>query len=325
MKRRALLLASGALAAIAAARAGAQPKKPRIIGWLFASTKEIQRTALQDFSADLARLGHVEGRDYVIEGRWSNGGVEPLTALARELVALKPAVIITAGSAAISALQKESNTVPIVFASVTDPIALGFVASLARPGGNITGVMLRGELNGKVLELMREILPGTRRVALLAHERDPVTARMFADFTKAATALKFDLVGAPVAKIEDVDQAFSEAVKSKCGAMFVPQFSLFLNHTAMIGALSTKVRLPLFSTWRSFTTGGGFLSYYAPFREIFARCAVLADKILRGASPAELPVEQPDRYALVINMKTAKALGIKVPQSVLIRADKVIE
>ena len=324
MNRRDLLLASGALGALAAARAGAQAQKRRIIGWLFAARKEMQTTVLSDFSADLARLGHVEGRDYVIEGRWTGGAVEPLPALARELVALEPAVIITAGSAAISALQKASSTVPVVFASVVDPIALGFVASLARPGGNITGVMLRTELNGKLFELIRETLPGIRRVALLLHPSDPVTGRTVTDFRKAANALQFDLLEALAARIEDIDNAFAVAVKGKCGAMFVPQLSLFLNHTARIGALSVQARLPLFSTWPSFTTGGGFLSYYTPFRDVLARCAALANKILRGASPADLPVEQPDRYALVINMKTAKALGIKVPESVLIRADEVI-
>ena len=325
MRRRDVLIAASAWGALAATRARAQAKKPRLIGWLSPFTKENQKDVLRDFSSDLARLGQVEGRDYVIEGRWTGGSVEPLPALARELVALGPALIVTAGTAAIAALKAASDKVPVVFLGVGDPVAAGFVASLARPGGNITGVMLRPELGGKLFDLMRETLPAVRRVALLEHEGDPATSRISVLFRRTASALQYDLLAVRVTRIENIDRAFVEAVNGKCGAMIVPQQSLFLNHAQRIGELSVKSRIPVFSTWRAFTEAGGLLSYSAPLREMTARGAALVDKILRGVSPAELAVEQPDRYTLVINGRTARSLGIKLPQSVLISADEVIE
>lgn len=325
MKRREVLVAAGAWGALAAARAQAQAKQPRIIGWLFPITKEVQKDVLRDFSSDLALLGHVEGRDYVIEGRWTGGGVEPLPAFARELVALGPALIVTGGTAAITALKAASSTVPVVFLSVGDPVASGFVASLARPGRNITGVMLRQELNGKLFDLMREILPALRRVAFLGHDGDPATERIFPRIQRAAGVLRYELLAVRVSRIEGLDRAFAEAVSGKCGAVIVPQLSLFLNHAQRIGALSVKSKMPLFSTWRAFAAAGGLLSYYTSARVMISRGAALVDKILRGASPAELAVEQPDRYTLVVNKVTAKALGINFPQSVLLQASEVLE
>jgi putative ABC transport system substrate-binding protein len=326
VKRRELLLASGALGALATARVSAQPKRPRTIGWFSVSDKESQLPTLRAFSASMAKLGHVEGRDFVFEGRWSSGKIETLPALAKELVALKPAVIVTASTAAIDALKKATSTIPIVFASAADPVASAFVASLARPGGNITGIMLRTELHEKLFDLIREITPATRRVALLAHESDPITAGLSDSMQRAAAALRFEMRVVNVARIEEIGRAFAEAAKGGAEAIIVPQYSLFLiaANVQRIGELALKSRMPLFSTWRNFTVRGGLLSYYNDIRDSFARCAVFTDKILRGASPADLPIEQPDRYSLVINMKTADALAIKVPQAMLVRADEVI-
>lgn len=325
MNRRDLLLASGALVSLAATRAGALAKSPRVIGWLSVFTRESQKDVIHDFGVHLARLGHLEGRDFVFEGRWSDGRVDALPALARELVAMKPAVLVTAGTAGIEALKNATSTIPIVFSSAADPVLSGFVASLARPGGNITGATLRTELTAKLFELVREVLPAARRVALLEHDRDPIARRMRDTFVAAAQALRYELQAIPIANIGEIEGAFGTAERAKADAMIVPQYSLFLMHSQAVGGLALKSRIPLFSTWRGFTAGGGLLSYYSDFREALARAAAITDKILRGANPAEIPVEQPDRYTLVVSMKTAKAIGVRVPQSLLIRADEVIE
>lgn len=325
MNRRDLLLASGAWASLAATGAGAQARSPRVIGWFSVFTRESQKDVMHAFGVHLARLGHLEGRDFVFEGRWSDGRVDTLPALARELVAMKPAVLVTAGTAAIEALKGETSTIPIVFMSAGDPVLSGFVASLARPGGNITGAMLRTEIQTKLFELVREILPAARRIALLEHDRDPIARRLHDSFVAAALALRYELHAIPIADIGGIEGAFGAAENAKAEAMIVPQLSLFLIHAQAVGALALKSRIPLFSTWRGFTAGGGLLSYYSDFREALSRTAAITDKILRGANPAGIPVEQPDRYTLVVNMKTAAALGIKLPQPVLIRADEVIE
>ena len=325
MNRRDLLLASGAWASLAATGAGAQPKSPRVIGWFSVFTRESQKDVMHDFGVHLARLGHLEGRDFVFEGRWSDGRADTLPALARELVATKPAVLVTAGTAAIEALKGATSTIPIVFMSAGDPVLSGFVASLARPGGNITGAMLRTEITAKLFELVREILPAARRVAVLEHDRDPIARRMRESFEAAARALRYELLAMPVADAGGIEGAFGAAEKAKAEAVIVPQYSLFLINSQAVGALALKTRIPLFSTWRGFTAGGGLLSYYSDFREALARSAAITDKILRGANPAGIPVEQPDRYTLVVNAKTAAALGVRIPQSVLIRADEVIE
>jgi putative ABC transport system substrate-binding protein len=325
VKRRDLLAASAAFGALSAVHAAAQTQPPRIIVWFSIFTHEAQKSSMQDFSAHLARLGHVQGRDYVIEARFTAGDEAPLAALAREMVGLKPAVIVTGGGAPIAALKEATTTVPIIFYSAPDPVKSGFVASLARPGGNITGVALRGELHAKLFDLVREVLPASKRVALLEDEGNPV-AQGFSKILKVrAEAMRYDLQIVPMAGIKDVDRAFATAVKGKAEAMIVPQYSLFLIHAKAIGEQASKARLPTFSTWRNFTLNGGLISYYSDFRDSIARIAALTDQVLRGASPAELPVEQPDRFTLVVNVKAAKALGIKMPQSVLVRADEVIQ
>jgi putative ABC transport system substrate-binding protein len=320
-----LVLASAASAALGLSRGWAQPAgRPKVIGWLSPFTRESQTAAIDIFKAQLKALGALEGRDYVLEGRWSGGSVDTLPALATELLALEAAVIVTAGSAAVTVLKRATRTVPIVFLSAGDPVESGFVESLARPGGNITGVMLR-DLHSKVLELIREVLPAVRRVAFLEHRSDPISTRLSAMLEKGAAALRYESFVAPVARIEDLDRALAAAVKGKADAVLAPQYSLFVLHAQRIGELAAKMRLPLFATWRRFADAGGLLSYYANLGDSTRHGAMLVNKILRGASPAELPVEQPDRFSLAINMRTARALRIRIPQSILLRADRVIE
>ena len=326
MKRRALLLASGAWAALLAARAAAQPSKaPRRIGWLSSATPESQKVTFEAFVARLKELGHVEGRDVVFAQRWSQGRNEKLPELAGELVALKPAVIIAAAGPAVEALKKETSTVPIVFANVGEPVERGFVASLARPGGNVTGTTFRFELMGKLVELIRDTMPAARRIALLEDDTDPVAKRVSNHFQQAASALRYELSIVRVKQPDELERAFADIAAAKAEAMIVPPTSLFFPHAQRIARLATNSRLALFGTLRVFTDAGGLLSYHNDSAEAYRRAAVLVDKILKGAKPADLPVEEPERLALVINMKTAKALGIKVPQSILLRADEVIE
>lgn len=312
---------------LVAARLHAQPKGLPRVGWLFPYPyDEIRKRSLAAFVNKLGELGRVEGRDYAMEMRWSDGKAERIPALASELVALKPAVIVTSGSASIEALKKATGTIPIVFASAADPVEQGFVKSLRRPGGNITGVAIRVEINAKLIEMVREIQPAARRMALLVDSSDPVTVTMpmTNDFQQAATAFRFEMKVVGVRQPGDLSGAFAEMTGAKIEAVVVPPQSLFFQTGRALAEFAMKARIPLFSV-PAHARVGGLLSYNADVPEYFRRSAVLVDKILNGAIPADLPVEQPDRYLLSINMKTARALGIKVPQSLLLRADEVIE
>ncbi len=321
MKRRDWLLAAAALALPAPASAhGARHR----IGFLGDTTAERTKGLLAVFKARLAELGHAEGRDFALEERYSEGKPERLAALAREFVMMKPAVIVTGGSAAIATLQKATSTVPIVFVTAGAPVEQGFVKSLARPGGNITGASVRG-LAGKLFELIRECLPASRRVAVLEHEADPVAKRN-ADFHLGrAASTGHEAVVVWVKDAADFERAFAQAVALKAEAVIVPPLSLFFVHPKPLAGLAREARLPVFSEMRASTVSGGLVSYHADLAENYRRAASLVDRILRGAKPGELPVEQPDRFVLTVNLQTARALGIRIPQSVLLRADEVIE
>jgi len=308
VKRRQLLLASGALGALAAARAGAQAKAPRIIGWLSPGTLERDRPYIAAFTGQMKALGRVEGSDYVIERRQSEGRVERLPALAKEIAAARPAVIVTASSGAIAALKKETGSIPIVFTSAADVVEQGFVASLARPGGNITGVTLRTEVFAKLVQLVRETQPSAKRFALLIADRDPSATKIVDDFRRFGSAQGFQMT------------VFS----AKIEIVVMPQLVMLVIHEKTVADLALKSKLAVYSSWRA-VRDGVLLNHYSEITENYRRAAVMVDKILKGAKPADIPVEEPDRFSLVINLKTAKALGITIPQSVLIRADEVIE
>lgn len=325
MKRRALLAASGAWMALAAVRVFGQAAQgvPKLVGWLSPFAPEKQFYDL--FVARLTELGQVEGRGIRIERRWANGDAVLLRPLARELLALKPAVILTVGTAAVAALKAETATVPVVFAAHGDPVGSGVAASLARPGGNITGVMLRAETNLKVLEQVREAVPGVKRVTLLTHDGDPAATRLEAGYAQSAKALRYELSVLRVAGPEDVERAIAQALKDKAQALLLPPQSMFYSHQKNIAELALAARLPLFSTiWQS-AASGALLTYAHDLRENFRSAARLVDRILRGADPGELAIEQPDRYELSINLRTAKALGLRIPQAMLLRADQLIE
>jgi putative ABC transport system substrate-binding protein len=277
------------------------------------------------FRNELKRLGYVEGRDVTIEARWADYKADQLASLAAELVKLNPAVIFTGTIAAVGACKKATTAIPIVFATAAQPVELGFVESLRRPGGNITGVILHPGMAAKVLEIAREALPRIHRLAILIHEPDPAHKAHIDSFMGAAKQLTFDPIVVRANQVEELGLAFNEILGQKAEALYLPELSFVRAHSRYLIERSIKARLPLLSGFEEITADGGLLSYDSPREENFRRSAVMVDKILRGAKPGDLPVEQPERFQLVVNLKTAKAIGITVPQSILLRAKRVIE
>lgn len=327
MNRRALPLSTGAWIALPAARAWAQSSKaPRRIGFLEPSTPDFSKPFLEVFTARLKELGHVDGRDIVIERRVAHGDAERLPALARELVALNPEVIVTAAVAATAALKTATSTVPVVFVSVASPDQRGFVASLARPGGNMTGTSFRlAEMSAKLVQVVRETLPAARRMAVLELGTDPLSDKSRATIRARFATQRFETDFIAVKRIEDFKRAYEEIARRNSDVLFVLSYPLFVSQAQTLAELAIKARLPMVGPREAFTDAGGRLSYDNDLKEDFRRAAGYVDRILKGAKPADLPVEQPDRYTLVVNLRTAQALGIKVPKLVMLRADRVIE
>ena len=276
----------------------------------------------------LRDLGYVEGRNVVIEYRDAEGKFERLPALAAELVALKVDVILAPSTLAALAAKQATRTLPIVFAAAADPVASGLVTSLARPGGNVTGSsFLAPELVGKCLELLTQAVPGVSRVAVL-WEPGAFGGRTEKDMLKgadvAARALGVRLQVVEARGPADIDRAFSDMTRARAGALTVLPSSMFISERRRLVDLVAKNRLPAVYGVREFVDVGGLMSYGANVADLFRRAATYVDKILKGAKPGDLPIEQPTKFELVINLKTAKALGLTIPQSLLLRADEVI-
>jgi len=277
----------------------------------------------------LRDLGYVEGRNLVIEDRSAEGKFERLPALAAELVALGVDVILAPGTPSAMAARQATGTVPIVVANAGDPVASGLVASLARPGGNVTGLsLLVPELVGKCLEHLRQAVPGAARIAVL-WQPGAIPERAEDDMLKQA-GVAARLLGVQAQFVEarspaDFDRAFSDMAQARAGALAVLTSTMFLIERRRLVALATKHRLPAVYSLREFVDAGGLMSYGANAADLFRRAATYVDKILKGTKPADLPVEQPTKFELVINLKAAQALGITIPQSVLWRADEVIQ
>jgi putative tryptophan/tyrosine transport system substrate-binding protein len=326
--RRAFLAGTGAVlfAAPLAAEAQQAAKVARIgyLGGNRASSPHMHEAFLQG----LRDLGYVEGRNVVIEYRDAEGKLERLPALAAELVALKVDVIVAANTRAALAAKQATRTLPIVFANASDPIASGLVTSLARPGGNVTGLsLLAPELAGKCMELLTQAVPGVSRVAFLwqpgglpGAERD-----MLKEADVAARALGVRLQVVEARGPADFDRAFSDMTKARAGALTMLANTMFLIERRRLVDLAAKNRLPTVYSLREFVDAGGLMAYGANVADLYRRAGTLVDKILKGTKPADLPVEQPTKFELVINLKTAKALGLTIPQSVLGRADEVIQ
>ncbi len=329
VQRRCFLIAAGAiLAAPFAAEAQQAPKIARI-GYL--SVGRAPPPRLRDaFRQGLRDLGYVEGRNVVIEHRSAEGKTELLPALTAELVALKVDVIVTAGgTTAALAAKQATRSVPIVFIGVGDPVSSSLVSSLARPGGNITGLsLLFPELVGKCLEQLKQAVPGVSQVAVLwqpgaVPERSE--KEIIEQANAAARVLKVRLQFVEARSPADLDRAFSDMTRARVGALTVLSTPMLASERKRLADFAAKNRLPTVFSFREYVDAGGLMSYGPDLADMSRRAATYVDKILKGTKPADLPVEQPIKFELVINLKTAKALGLTIPQSLLVRADEVIQ
>jgi putative ABC transport system substrate-binding protein len=301
-----------------------QPKIPRI-GYLSLAAQPDLRVEV--FVQGLRDLGWVDGQNIAIEYRWAANKAENLAALAEELVGLKVDIIVAAATPAVNAAKNATKTIPIVMTGVADAVGSGFVASLAQPGGNITGTTnILPELAGKRLELLREILPKLSRVAFLAYGPDPAHKLFVKQAQEAAQSFKIRFQPLVLAGVEEIEGAFSAMIKERAGALIVQTlFPAVLGQGSRIAKLAAKNRIPSISDGSQFAEAGGLMFYGPEPIGGHRRAAAFVDKILKGRKPADLPVEQPTKFELMINLKTAKQIGLTIPQSVLYRADKVIK
>jgi len=276
------------------------------------------------FLEGLRALGYVEGQNVVIERRWAQGRIDRLPELATDLVRVKVDVIVTGGVAAVRAAQRATGNIPIVMSATTDPLGAGLIASLARPGGNVTGsATLLSELGAKRLELLKEAFPRISRVAVLY---DPTTSpNVLKEVESVAEKLKVRLRVLKARAAEELDGAFAEAKRAHADALSVLASPFFSSQRVRIASLAAEYRLPASVPHRAYTEAGGLMSYGPNLQELQRRAAVFVDKILKGAKPSDLPVEQAVKFELVINLKTAKAMGLTIPQSLLVRADEIIQ
>jgi putative ABC transport system substrate-binding protein len=326
-RRKLLVAASAVLLTTPLAALGQQQSKVARIGYLAGSSLTDNARYVQAFREVLHELGYVEGKNLVIDYRWAEGNFERLPDLAAELVRLRVDVILAVGDPVILAAKQATSTIPIVMASVGDPVGRGFVASLARPGGNITGVSnLAVALTGKWLESLKQIVPTLSQVAVLRNAANPTHALFWAEAQSAAPRLGLKLQNVEVRTSDDLDGAFASIIRERSAALVVlpdPLLAGFLR--GRIAELATRNRLPAACTFKEQAEFGCLLSYGPSLPVNYRRAAAYVDKILKGAKPGDLPIEQPTKFELVINLKTAKALGLTIPQSLLLRADEVIE
>jgi putative ABC transport system substrate-binding protein len=323
--RREFLVAAGLLAAPRAAR-GQPTSEIRRVGYLTSGSATAPRSP-EAFRQGLRELGWIEGQNIVIEWRFGEGSHDRLAALAVELVRLKVDVIVAGPTPPAVAAKNATGTIPIVMANTADPLELGLVTSLARPGGNVTGLAFSVglEIFGKGLELLRETVPRMRRVAVLWNPANPAQASAMTHVKTAAQSLGLQLQLLPARGPDEFDGAFAAMTKERAEGLLVVAESLFVVHRARLADLAVRTRLPTMHGLRENVEAGGLMSYGPNAVASWRRAAVFVDRILKGAKPADLPVEQPTKFELIINLKTAKALGLTIPPAVLARADEVIQ
>ena len=323
IRRDFITLLGGAAAWPFAARAQ-QPSNLPTIGFLGAATASAWRANVSAFAKRLSELGWTDSRTIAIVYRWADGHPERFTEIAAEFARQKVDVIVTAGTA-IGAAKQATSVIPIVFAVATEPVSTGFITSLARPGGNVTGLSMQStELAGKRLGFLRELIPGLRRLAILRHGVNPAVVLEMGEVQVAARALGLEVVTLEVQRAEHIALAF-EALKDRADALYVCTDAFIAANRVRIVILTLAARMPTIYGEQGHVESGGLISYGANLPDLFRRAADYVDKILRGAKPADLPVEQPTKFDLVINLITAKALGLDVPATLLARADEVIE
>jgi putative ABC transport system substrate-binding protein len=329
MNRRDVVVTLLALSAAVAPLAGGalEPGKVYRIGYLSTPTRESVERGLEAFLRKLRELGWVDGQNLSVEYRWAQGDVERLPDLAADLVRQKVDVIVApAGSAALAA-KNATSSIPIVMIFPSDPVETGLVASLREPGGNITGTTFTPgpEIFGRQLQILKESVPGISRVAILSNPADPSFALQVREVEAAARSLRINLRHVAARGPEEFESAFAEMARVRADALLVNGTSTFLAHRIRLAELAVKGRLPTMYSFRESVEAGGLMAYAVNMADFVGRAAVYVDKILKGAKPGSLPIEQPTKFELVINLKTAKDLGIDIPQSVLARADHLIQ
>jgi putative ABC transport system substrate-binding protein len=325
MRRRTFIALLGGAAAACPLPARAQQRRTKpTIGFLGSATALAWSRWTSAFVQRLHELGWIEGRTVTIEYRWAEGRDERAGEMVAELVRLKVDVIVTGGATLVAANQATSG-IPIVFALAADPVGSGLVASLARPGGDITGLSVQApDLAGKRLELLREVVPGLRRLAIMVNVGYPSAVQEMNGVAAAARTLGLDIAALEIRRADDIASAI-EMLKDRAEALYVPADPLVNSNRTRINVLALGARLPTMFGFREYVEAGGLMSYGPSIPDLFRRAGDYVDKILRGAKPADLPVEQPTKFDLVINLTTAKALGVDVPATLLGRADEVIE
>ena len=302
------------------------PAKVRRIGFLSPFLPSDDAPLLLAFRLGLRDLGWLEGKNISIEYRYAEGKSDRLPDLAADLVRLKVDVIVASAAPAALAAQKATRTIPIVMANAGDPVALGLVERLATPGGNVTGLsQMSPELAGKRLELLKEIVPKLSRVAVLWNPQSPGATLNWKEIQLPARQLGIQLLSLEFRSPDDFDKAFEDATRARAGALFIIADPLIITNLKRIAGLAAKSRLPSIFQWSQFANAGGLVTYGPDRADLFRRAATFVDKILKGTKPGDLPIERATKFELVINMKTARALGLNIPQDLRLRADRVIE
>jgi putative ABC transport system substrate-binding protein len=326
MKRREFITLMGdAAAAWPLAARGQRAARVPVIGYLGATTAAAQNKSVPVFLQRLRELGWAESSNVIIEYRWAEGRNERAAEIATEFARLGVDVIVTSGAASVLAAKRATTSIPIVFTVASDPVGTGLVESLARPGGNVTGMSYQGgDLSGKRLELAREIAPGLQRLGVIANIASPGAALERREIEATAKLVRLELATPEIRQVEDLPGAF-EMLKSSANVVYVCADPLVNNNRARIVSWALGARLPTIYGEREHVEAGGLLSYGPNLTDLFRRAADLVDKILRGTKPSAIPVEQPTKFDLVINLKTAKALGLDVPPTLIARANEVIE
>ncbi len=325
--RRKLIVALGA-GLLTARSAYSQPaRKLPQVGYVGNATPALETALLEGLRLGLRERGYIEGKNIEVHYRWANGSIDALPAFTAELIALKVDVIVTAGTPAALAAKKATTTIPIVMAAVGDPVATGIVPSLARPGGNITGLStLYTQLEGKRIQILREFVPRMKRIALLTNPANAFTSVILQSTRAATEAQHLAAQIYEVSAVPEFEKVFAAIAKSKPDAMAVLADRPFLvSNRKRIVEFAAQNRIPAIYPFSEFMDDGGLVFYGPNFPDMFRRAATYVDKIIKGAKPADLPLEQPTRFEFIINAKTAKALGLTIPQSFMISADKVIE
>ena len=327
MRRRQLLrLASGGMAALGLPALAQQARRVRRIGFLGGESLQSNAARLAEFRAGMSELGWVDGRDYVIDARYTFGDAQAAAKLATELVASAPELLLVPGDQAVVALAEKTRTIPIVFASAQDPMSSGRVSTLQRPGGNVTGLTtLTREISAKRLQLLKEAFPRVTHVVFMIDSSNVGSALAEKDVVEAAPRLGIRLTTFRLQQAADIEQAFKRGAAIGAQAYLITSGGLIGAHSQSIADRARQLKVPVMGAGIGLVEAGGLMSYAASALVSFRRAAIYVDKIFKGANPGDLPIEQPTKFEFVVNMKTAKAMGITLPQSILLQVDRVIE